>query len=159
MYKKLAIIGLAFVIVDQLIKRMISQAIELNSQVEIIPDFFYLANVHNEGGAWSILSGQVWFLIAVGFFALFFIFFSFIKGKDLSTIEIVVFACLMGGVIGNLIDRIVHGYVIDYLSFNIFGYDFPVFNLADMGIVLSVGFLLLWTIKEEVCKKSESMKT
>ena len=54
---------------------------------------------------------------------------------------------LIGGIIGNLIDRIIYGYVIDYLDFNIFGYNYPVFNLADSMIVISIILLILFINK------------
>lgn len=71
----------------------------------------------------------------------------FIKDKKLKKIEVITYSILIGGIIGNLIDRIVYGYVIDYLSFNIFGYHFPVFNLADICIVVSVFLMIMIEIK------------
>ena len=59
---------------------------------------------------------------------------------------------LIGGITGNLLDRIVYGYVIDYLSFKIFNYNFPVFNLADVFIVVSILLILIKGIKEALCK-------
>ena len=59
---------------------------------------------------------------------------------------------LIGGITGNLLDRIVYGYVIDYLSFEIFNYNFPVFNLADVFIVVSILLILIKGIKEALCK-------
>ena len=61
-----------------------------------------------------------------------------IKGKELKKIDIVSYSMLLGGIIGNLIDRVVHGYVIDYLDFKIFNYNFPIFNIADTLIVISI---------------------
>lgn len=59
----------------------------------------------------------------------------------------------MGGLVGNLIDRLLYGYVIDYLSFHISNYDFPIFNIADIGIVVGIGLLILSMIKQEVKTK------
>ena len=66
------------------------------------------------------------------------IYYYLIKDKDLNKIDIVSYSMLIGGIIGNLIDRIVHGYVIDYLDFKIFNYNFPIFNIADTLIVISI---------------------
>ena len=154
MYKKMAIISIVFLIVDQLLKRIIAGAISLHDKIEIIPDFFYLTYLRNDGAAWGILSGNVLLLIVIAFAALIFIYVSFIKDKQLTNIEVIVYGILFGGIFGNLIDRIVLGYVIDYLGFYIFGYAFPVFNLADIGIVISIGIIIFWTIREDIaCKK------
>lgn len=156
MSKKIALISVIFIVLDQLIKIVVSNFIELNHMIEVIPNFFALARVHNYGAAWSMLSGNVVLLIVIAIIALIGIYFAFIHKKKLSVIEEVTYSLLIGGIIGNLIDRIFLGYVVDYLSFNIFGYMFPVFNLADIGIVVSVFGLILLSIQEEIkCKKSK----
>ena len=63
----------------------------------------------------------------------------------LKNIDKIIYGILLGGIIGNLIDRVLYGYVIDYLSFNIFGYSFPIFNFADICIVLSMIGLIIWS--------------
>jgi len=153
------IISALFVLFDQLIKRIISISFSFGEEREIIGDFFRLTYTRNDGAAFGILGGHTLLLILVGVFAIGFIYFSFIKGKVLTKFEIVVFSILFGGILGNLIDRALLGYVIDYLSFNIFGYHFPTFNLADIGIVLSTMFILFLTVKEELeCRKLKSKK-
>jgi lipoprotein signal peptidase len=159
MYKKITILTIIFIIADQLIKLLVSNTILLGNQNEIIPNFFYLTNVHNDGAAWSMFSGNVFVLAIIGVLALIFVYFAFIKDNQLTKVEIVVYSLLIGGIVGNLIDRIFLGYVVDYLGFIIINYYFPIFNLADIGIVLSIGFILFITIKEEIlCKKSELKK-
>ena len=159
MYKKIAILSTVCIIIDQIIKATVTNMISLNTETKVISDFFYLTNVHNDGGAWSLFSGNVFMLIIVGFLALFFVYFAFIKGKELSKLEILVVTLLIGGIIGNLIDRIFLGYVVDYLGFIIFGYYFPIFNFADICIVVSVGFMLMLTIREEIiCRRLNSKK-
>ena len=66
--------------------------------------------------------------------------------KVLNKYLMINYSMLIGGIIGNMIDRIIYGYVIDYLSFNIFGYSFPIFNLADTFIVVSIIMLLLYEV-------------
>ena len=63
---------------------------------------------------------------------------------------------LISGIIGNMVDRIRFGYVIDYLDFNIFGYDYPVFNLADSLIVVAMILMLIKSLKEEHNAKIQS---
>ena len=65
MYKKIGLFSLLFVIVDQVIKLIVSHLITLNTEIKIIPGFFYLANVHNEGAAFSVLNGSRLFLIII----------------------------------------------------------------------------------------------
>lgn len=159
MYKKIAVIATIFIIADQILKILVSNKIVLNDYITLIPNFFYLTNVHNIGAAWSMFSGNVWILAIIGVLALIFVYFAFLKDKQLSNFEIILYSFLIGGIVGNLIDRIFLGYVIDYLGFIIIDYYFPIFNLADMGIVISIGFILLTTFREEfLCKKSESKK-
>ena len=67
---------------------------------------------------------------------------------------------IMGGLVGNLIDRLLYGYVVDYLSFDIFGYSFAVFNIADIGIVLGVIILFIDIIRSEIYeRRSRSRKS
>lgn len=154
MYKKLSIFSILFVMVDQMVKILISNSIAFQSEIKIIPHFFYITNVHNEGAAWSLFSGNVLLLAFLGIVALVFIYYFFLKGKELSKLEIVLYSLLIGGIIGNFIDRIFLGYVVDYIGVILIDYYFPIFNIADMGIVISVFIMLILSIKEEyACKK------
>ena len=74
----------------------------------------------------------------------------YIEKNTYSKIQEVAYSFLLGGIIGNLIDRIFRGYVIDFLDFKLFGYDYPVFNLADSFIVVSIIVLIIIYIKEIV---------
>ena len=147
MQKKLYGLSFIFVIIDQIIKYVISNNIILNTNITIIDKFFYLTNVHNDGAAFSILSGNVIFLILMTIISLVVIYFFFIKDKTTSKIEKVFISMLLGGIIGNFIDRLIHGYVIDYLETLIFNYHFPIFNFADICIVLGIIGIMLVGIK------------
>lgn len=135
---------LTCIIIDQLIKILVKQHLEYQASIPIIEQFFNLTYVKNEGAAWSILNGNHLFLIIIAVIALIGIYYYLIKQNTNKEEEIAI-GILSGGIIGNMIDRILHGYVIDYLDFNIFGYPFPVFNFADICIVLAV----IWIIKQE----------
>lgn len=140
---------IAFIVCfDQYVKQVIVTYIELFETKEIIPDFFYLTNVKNTGAAWSIMEGEQTVFIVITILAiaifLYFIFFS----KTTTKLDEVAFAFMTGGAIGNLIDRLIHGYVIDFLDFYIFGYDFPVFNIADAFLCIGVGLMILNIIVE-----------
>lgn len=145
--KIIILISFLFVVFDQLIKYVISSNLNLFQSIKVIENFFYITYVKNIGAAFSILSGNRLFLIIMTFIIGYFIYRYFIKDKDINLLEAVTYGILYGGIIGNLIDRIFLGYVIDYLDFKIFGYNYPVFNLADVCIVVSIILLVILILK------------
>lgn len=147
---KILPISLGIALFDQIVKLIITQFIPLEYSIKIIPSFFQLTYVQNEGAAWSIFSGNRLFLIFISIFSFLFIYFFLIKNKNLKKIERIAYGMLLGGLFGNLMDRIFLGYVIDYFDFTIFNYPFPIFNFADICIVISVFLLLIVAWKEDV---------
>ncbi len=148
MKKKLLIVSSVFILLDQLIKIIVRNSIIVDKEISIIPKFFYLTNVSNTGGAFSILSNNTYFLILIGIIAVGIIYY-FLRDKKISLIEEIAYGLLIGGIIGNLIDRLFRNYVVDFLSFNIFGYNFPIFNIADCYIVISIGLIILKMIMDD----------
>lgn len=146
------ILSIIFLVMDQLIKILLSKAMMLNDTVVIIKDFFSITLVHNTGAAFSILSGNLFLLILIGLITVICISYYINKENNINKLYIIIYSLLFGGILGNLIDRIIHGYVIDYLSFKFGKYYFPVFNLADIFIVISAILIILSSIKEEVWK-------
>lgn len=144
----LIFITLIIIIFDVISKIFISNILILNKSITIIPNFFYLTYTHNYGGAWSIFDNSTLFITIVSFLIIIGIIYYLFKNKVTRKIEIVGYSLLLGGAIGNLIDRIVYGYVIDFLDFYIFKYDFPIFNVADIGIVVGIILLLVSMILE-----------
>ena len=144
----LIFITLIIIIFDVISKLFISNILILNRSITIIPNFFYLTYTHNYGGAWSIFDNSTLFITIVSFLIIIGIIYYLFKNKVTRKIEIVGYSLLLGGAIGNLIDRIVYGYVIDFLDFHILGYDFPIFNIADIGIVIGIILLLVSMILE-----------
>lgn len=141
MKRKSLIIAIIVFLFDILIKYIVDKSFYYGILKSIIPNIFYLTKVYNEGAAWSIFSGDRYFLIIISFTALIFLLF-YEKNFKKSKVNALAFGLVYGGLIGNLFDRIRFGYVIDYLKFYIGGYEFPVFNLADTAIV--VGFILMF---------------
>ena len=139
------IISIAFIafLIDRIIKCILINV----GSFTIIKNFFAITILKNTGAAFSILRNNTVFLIMIGLIALFLIYWFLIKNKTLKTIEIWVYGLLIGGIIGNLMDRIIYGYVIDYLDFNIFGFNAPVFNFADICIVTGVFIMLISVLK------------
>ena len=146
---KISLISILCILIDQITKLIVTTNINLNNSITIINNFFSLTYVKNYGAAWSILSGNRLLLIIIALISLFLIYNFFIKNKELKTLEIITYGLLIGGIIGNLIDRIIFGYVIDFFDFLIFNYNFPVFNFADIFIVVSAGLLIIDTFRGE----------
>ncbi len=140
MYKKLIIFGSIFLLLDQISKGLINIFMNVNDSIKIF-NFLNLTYVHNTGAAFSMLSGARYLFIILAIVALNIIYIFFIKDKNLNNYEIITYALLLSGIIGNLIDRILYGYVIDFIDITIF--NFAIFNLADSFIVISVILLLL----------------
>lgn len=116
---------------------------------EVIPHFLYLTYTHNDGAAFSILTGKRIFLIIVGFLILFAIIAYLWKNKTQNKLEKLAYALLLGGSVGNLMDRLIRGYVIDFIDVKIFSYNYPIFNLADSFIVFGVLLLLITLYRKE----------
>ncbi len=157
MKKKILIISIIILILDQITKILCDMYLSLNEPVVIIKNFLSITYVHNEGAAWSILGGQRLILILIGVLALYFVY-SFIKDFKDNRRNILAFSLLIGGISGNLLDRIFLGYVRDFLDFKIFGYNYPVFNVSDIAIVFGVVLLILGMIIGEDYGSSSARK-
>ena len=147
--KKITIFSLLIIILDQIIKFVVIQNMELYSSIIIIKNFFNITYVQNIGAAFSILSGNVVFLSLISLIVLVAIYIYLSKKKSFNKIQTITYSMLIGGIVGNMIDRIFRGFVIDYLDFSILKYNFPVFNFADICIVVSAIILLIFSSKEE----------
>ena len=142
--KKISLISLIVFLIDRVTKILISNNFSLNVRNKIINKFFYITNCHNEGAAFSIFSGNILFLILITLIVLYLIYKTLKQKKKLSKISYISYGLLLGGIIGNLFDRLFYGYVIDFLDFQIFKFDFAVFNVADMAIVIGAVMLLIF---------------
>lgn len=146
MKRKLIIITVLCLIIDLVTKLLVSNYLQ-NQTITIIPNFFSLTFVKNLGAAFSILQGRTIILVMVAIFTLGYLFFM-IKKNKLNKLEVFGYGLFLAGILGNLIDRICYGYVIDFLHFYIGNNSFPVFNVADICITVGAGLLLLNIIKE-----------
>ncbi len=146
MDRKNYFIGLAIVVgiilLDQVTKSLVANNIAIREMITIIPSFLYLTHHVNPGAAWGMLPGQLTFFVIVTIIALgIFVYLSkdmVFKEKPFYSMGVVL---LIGGTIGNFIDRLRLGHVIDFIDVYIFGYNFPVFNVADMA--LTIGWIAL----------------
>ena len=146
--KKIQSIIFLSLILDQISKIVINTNLKENESIKVIGSFFKLTNVFNEGAAFSLFDGSKVFLIIVSIISILFLLYMMKDFKD-SKLNNIAFGLIYGGILGNLIDRLFLGYVRDFLDFNIFGFHYPVFNLADSFIVIGVITLIIDLIKGE----------
>ncbi len=144
-------LGLALVVVvlDQLTKTLILEAFQLGDS-RYVTSFFNLVRVHNTGAAFSFLAGeggwQRWFFITLGFVATGFIVWM-LRSHPTQKLFCFAVTLIMGGAIGNVVDRMLHGYVVDFIQVHGGGWYFPSFNLADSAITLGAVLLILDEIR------------
>lgn len=148
MKKKLIIIAALIVLVDLSTKTWVQTSMDLYESIDVIPGFFSITYLVNTGAAWSIMEGQRWFFITLATVVCIALAIMFKKEHEDKWI-LAGLALMLAGTFGNLFDRIVHGFVRDMLSFIIFDYHFPVFNIADVSLVLGVGLIAIAVIIEE----------
>lgn len=143
------IISIILLCIDQISKLLVVNLLTKTDSITIIKNFFYLTYINNDGAAFSILVGKRIFLILIAVLVTVMLI-SYIKKNNIQNkLELVSISLIIGGSLGNLMDRVVRGYVIDFLDFKIFNYNFPIFNLADTFIVIGVFLLLLKEIRKE----------
>lgn len=141
--KLIALFSFVIVTIDRIIKILIENFLQFGIRNKVINNFFYLTFCKNEGAAFSIFYGKTIFFIVVAAFAVYFLYKSIKNKQKLKKFDIICYSLLFGGIVGNLIDRLLYGYVIDYLDFELFNYNFAIFNFADICIVLGALILLL----------------
>ncbi|MBO5120848.1 MAG: signal peptidase II [Bacilli bacterium] len=143
----------AFMLLDQIIKLIVINNMDVSQEIKIIPKFFSLFYLRNTGAAFSIFGNKILFLIIISIICLIVLKNYIKKLQRVTNLTIISLGILVGGIIGNLFDRVLRQAVIDYLSFNFFDYSFPVFNLADIGITIGALLLIIDLLIEEKEKK------
>jgi signal peptidase II len=140
-------LGLSLVIVlaDQFTKVLILGHFRLGDSMPVA-GFFNLVRVHNTGAAFSFLAGadgwQRWLFTGIGLAAAGFILW-LLRSHAGQKLFAFALSCILGGAIGNVLDRLLHGYVVDFLDFHHRGWHFPAFNVADSAITVGAACLIL----------------
>lgn len=147
--KKTYIIAFSFSLLDQIIKNILINTMLIGESISVIKNIFNITLVLNDGAAFSILKSKTLFLISTSLIVIIYIINYLKKAKNIDKIEYSMYGILLGGIIGNLIDRILYKSVIDYLDFKIFTYSPPIFNLADICIVVSIILIAILVFKGE----------
>lgn len=143
------IISIILLCIDQISKLLVVNLLTKTDSITIIKNFFYLTYINNDGAAFSILVGKRILLILIAVLVIVMLIRYIKKNNTQNKLELVSISLIIGGSLGNLMDRVIRGYVIDFLDFKIFNYNFPIFNLADTFIVIGVFLLLLKEIRKE----------
>lgn len=137
-------------LLDQIVKNIVLKAIQLEETIYVIPNFFFFTNVKNTGGAWSILENYPFILTFISFLCIIGINYYLTKKDKFNKLEIWYLGLIMGGVLGNFVDRIIYEGVVDFIGIKFGSYQFPIFNIADIAIVVGVGLIILEMIRSEI---------
>ena len=137
------------VLVDAAVKEIAAGCLKGAAAIVVIPSSFNLAYVENRGCAWGMFQGQVWPLAVFGLLALAFLVWKRRSVFGENRLSLIAEPLLYAGIIGNIIDRLYRGYVIDMFDFHFGSSHFPCFNVADTLICVSVGLLLLGSFAGE----------
>ena len=139
------ILAIIIILADQFTKTLIVGYYKLGDATPVT-SFFNIVRAHNTGAAFSFLAGaggwQRWFFTSIGAVATIFILWM-LRSHHAQKLFAFALACILGGAIGNVIDRLVHGYVVDFLDFFYGTWHFPAFNVADSAITIGAACLIL----------------
>ena len=154
-YITLLLIGAGIILVDQVTKGLVMQKFLLHENLEVIPGFFNLTYIRNTGGAFGVLAGEASRLrtglfLAISCVALGIIFFLYTKIPPGKTWLDSGLAMTFGGALGNLIDRLRFGEVVDFLDFHIGTLHWPAFNVADSAISMGVGIFCFYLLFKKI---------
>ena len=134
-------ITIIILVLDQITKFIIASSMKVGDSFEVIPNFLNITSHRNDGAAWVILSGKMSFFFIITIIILVVLIVFYIKEAKNNLLMQIAISLLFAGALGNFIDRVLHGEVVDFVDTYIFGYNFPIFNVADSS--LTIGVLLI----------------
>ena len=142
-------------LLDQVTKGIVMQGLSLRENLEIIPGFFTLTHIRNAGGAFGLLAGEAtrtraFFFLAVSGLALSVIVYLYTKIPPGKPWIAAALAMIFGGALGNMVDRLRFGEVVDFLDFHIGTVHWPAFNVADSAISVGAGILFLCALSRKI---------
>ncbi|MGG0823165.1 signal peptidase II [Paenibacillus turicensis] len=150
---------IAFIVfvIDQLTKYVIATRLELWDQISVIGNFFLITSHRNTGAAFGILENQRYFFIIITIIVVIGIVWYIQKMKNTGN-KLLPFALslVLGGALGNFLDRALTGEVVDFLQFNFGSYTFPIFNIADSCIVIGVALIIIDSFREMSLEKKQA---
>ena len=159
MYKYYGLAALV-ILLDQITKWMVVKNMELGERIAIWDPWLGLLSHRNRGAAWGMLEGQMWLftIVTIGvIIGIIYFYHKEAKGKPFFQVSLML---LLGGAIGNFIDRLYYGEVVDFVDvlIPIINYHFPIFNIADAALTIAVIMLLIAMIMEDRAEKKKVKK-
>jgi signal peptidase II len=150
-------IALLIVVVDQWTKWLVMKNMELGERIILADPYLAWLSHRNRGAAWGMLEGQMWLfgiITVVVIIGILYYFHTHAKGKPLFQLSLMV---ILGGAIGNFIDRMWRGEVVDFVDvlIPIINYEFPIFNVADAALTVGVVLMIIFIIYDEKQEKKK----
>lgn len=151
-----ALVSALIVLLDFVTKRIVSGSMKLYESIPVIKNVFNITYVKNTGASFGMMSGARWFFVAVTVILICAVIFYTVKNKIHDKLFLLSASFVIGGGIGNLIDRIATGEVVDFFDFCLI--DFAIFNVADCFVVVGVILIILYFILDDLKKHKEKGK-
>ncbi|TWT07450.1 lipoprotein signal peptidase [Planococcus sp. CPCC 101016] len=150
-------IALLIIAVDQWTKWLVLKNMELGERISVIDPYLGWLSHRNRGAAWGMLEGQMWLFAVITvavIIGILYYFHKHAKGQPLFQLSLMV---LLGGAIGNFIDRMLRGEVVDFVDvlIPVVNYDFPIFNVADAALTIGVVLMIIYIIYDEKQQKKK----
>ncbi|KFN01440.1 lipoprotein signal peptidase [Bacillus clarus] len=142
------LIALFVIAIDQISKWLIVKNMELGTSIPIIDNVLYITSHRNRGAAWGILENKMWFFYIITVVFVGFIVFYMKRYAKTDKLLGVSLGLILGGAIGNFIDRVFRQEVVDFIHVYIFSYNYPVFNIADSALCIGVVLIIIQTLLE-----------
>lgn len=146
------LVAFLIIVIDQVTKWIIASSMKIGDSYEVIPNFLNITSHRNNGAAWGILSGKMFFFYIITVIILIVLVWFFIKEAQYNLFMQLAISLLFAGALGNFIDRLLNGEVVDFIDTNIFGYDFPIFNVADSSLTIGVILVIIALLKDTTNK-------
>ena len=147
-------IGILALIIDQVSKWIVASQMQVGESIELIPHFLYITSTRNTGAAWSMLEGQMWFFYLVTFIVLVIVVYYMQKYGRYKPLLGIALGLVIGGTLGNFVDRLFRGSVVDFIHVFLGNYSYPVFNLADSSLVIGAILIIIFTLFDQKKEKA-----
>lgn len=141
-------VALSVLALDQITKYVIRESMFRGQSIDVLGSFFSLTYVQNNGAAFGLELGGRWSFIAVTILVAAFILFYYARSERTRTARWAL-ALILGGALGNLVDRVWIGAVVDFLHFSLGSFSYPIFNVADIGVSVGVGLLAIHLFRKD----------
>ncbi|MDU0461887.1 signal peptidase II [Staphylococcus ureilyticus] len=141
-------ITIVILILDQITKFIITKTMQIGDSFEVIPNFLSITSHRNNGAAWGILSGKMAFFYIITVIILIILIVFFIKEAKHNLLMQIAISLLFAGALGNFIDRVLNGEVVDFVDTYIFSYNFPIFNVADSSLTIGVVLVIVALLRD-----------